>query len=281
MLNTVNRTLGGRITQTASIVDENMEAIYTVTFIRADNREMTIVVDKEFYDKCTHGSRAIFDLDIVMEKGGDVNHYDQKLTKARGIAFVGIDVDARTYKQKMEQDLTYLARYAKPLPAKKKKGRGSARNGFWVVLILVLTFGAGIVFIASVPFLIKYQLSQGVKYANFVVTTGKVIDQSSHQSISNTDKYDIDFTIEYEVDGKKYTIQESYTEHNVSDISPTRKVIYNVDDPSEGYYAEYNNIAKTYLPGMQNNSYISYIVLLLFGVVCLACGGYFVKALLS
>lgn len=275
MLNTVNRTLGGVITQTSSKVDENKEEVYTVTFTRADNREMTIVVNKEIYDRCTHGSRAIFDIDIVMEKGGDVNHYDKKLTKAKGVVFVGVDVDAKTYKQKMEQDLTYLSRYAKPLPAKKKKHRGR----LWMVLTLVLLFGAGIVFIASVPIWIKYQISQGERYSNFAVITGEVIDQSSHQSISNTDKYDIDFTIEYEVDGRIYTIQESFPEHNLSSIFSTQKVIYNVDDPSEGYYAEYNNIAKTYLPGMQNNSYVSYIVLLFLGVVCLVLGGNYVKVL--
>lgn len=148
-----------------------------------------------------------------------------------------------------------------------------------MVLTMVLLFGAGIVFIASVPIWIKYQISQGERYSNFVVITGEVIDQSSHQSISNTDKYDIDSTIEYKVDGRTYTIQESFPEHNLSSIFSTQKVIYNVDDPSEGYYAEYNNIAKTYLPGMQNNSYVSYIVLLFLGVVCLVLGGNYVKAL--
>lgn len=53
-----------------------------------------------------------------------MNHYDKKLTKAREVSFVGVDVDMKTYKQKMEQDLTYLSRYAKPLPAKKKKIEG-------------------------------------------------------------------------------------------------------------------------------------------------------------
>lgn len=276
MLKTMNRTLGGKITETSFLVDENNEEIYTVTFTRADNRDMTAAVDKEIYDRCSQGALAIFDIDIVMEKGGDINHYNKKLTKAKSVAFVGTDIDARTYKQKLEEDITYLRRYAMPLPAKKRKGISESR--LWALLFPVILFGGGILLIAGVPLLIKYQISKGEKYSNFVVTTGEVIEQSSRQSIRNTDKWDINYTIEYEVGGTKYAISGSFSEENFPDISSTQEVIYNVDNPSEGYYAEYNNIAKTYLPGMQTNSYIPYILMIFMGIVLLAIGVSFVKS---
>lgn len=278
MFNTINKTLGGTITGTSVILDANHEKVYTVTFTRADNRDMTIVVDKELYDRCTQGSLAIFDIDIVMEKGGDVNNYDKKLTRAKGAAFVGADLDAHTYKKKMEDDLTYLRRYAVPLPSKKKSRAMARKERLWSLLFPVLLFGGGIIIIASVPLLIKYQISKGKKYSNYMVTTGEVIEQSSRASMSNSDKYDIDFKIQYEVDGIKYTIRQNFTEHNVSSIFSTQKVIYNIDNPSEGYYAEYNNIAKAYLPGIQANGYMIYIIVFLMGVVVLAVGIFNIKS---
>ena len=100
----MNRTLGGKIVSASSSISNNYnchEEIYQVTFMRADNRKMTIFVDKDIYDKCKNAAqKVIFDMDVVMEKEGDINHYDKKLTKARKVLFWGIDIDPDTYAKK-------------------------------------------------------------------------------------------------------------------------------------------------------------------------------------
>lgn len=99
MQKVMNRTLGGKIVSASSSINNNNchEEIYQVTFMRADNRKMTISVDKDIYDKCKNAAqKVIFDIDVVMEKEGDINHYDKKLTKARKVLFWGIDIDPDT-----------------------------------------------------------------------------------------------------------------------------------------------------------------------------------------
>lgn len=284
MQKVMNRTLGGKIVSTSSSItnyNKCHEEIYQVTFMRADNRKMTISVDKDIYDKCKNAAqKVIFDIDVVMEKEGDINHYDKKLTKARKVLFWGIDIDPDTYAKKMEEDLVWLSRYAKPLPAEKSKAGKvlSYIEGYFISIILFLAiFGVGIGSILAIPLTINHLKNQAEKYANYEVTKGEVIKQSWNQL--DEDRYKIEYTIEYWVNDEKYVISDSLTE-GTSSIWSNQYVLYDKSDPNNGLLCEYNNVAKAYLPGLQGNSeYIFFVVMAIMGVLFLFIGVkiYFLK----
>lgn len=271
MLKTVNITLGGTITGTSYYVDKNNERIYSVSFKRADNREMTVSVDKQYYDRCVHGNTAIFDIDIVMKNDGDINHYDKKLSKAKRVAFVGVDTDTNTYKERMTEDLIWLSRYAKPLKGNKRP--------IWVIVIGLVFFIGGILLIASVPIKIFAQISEGKRYADFIYTEGEVIDQDWSMSTTNHDNddiyYDIKVKIQYEADGNKYVITEKLNNQKYSTVLARQDMIYNQYNPSEAYLASYDVIAKRYIPD-GCDSWGSYIllfaILLVMGIICTGVG---------
>ncbi|MDE7425824.1 MAG: hypothetical protein K2N51_19360 [Lachnospiraceae bacterium] len=277
MQKVMNRTLGGKIVSASSSISNYKnchEEIYQVTFMRADNRKMTISVDKDIYDKCKNAAqKVIFDIDVVMEKEGDINHYDKKLTKARKVLFWGIDIDPDTYAKKMEEDLVWLSRYAKPLPAEKSKAGKvlSYIEGYFVSIIFFLSFfGVGLGLILAIPLTINHLKNQAEKYANYEVTKGEVIKQSSRNL--DEDRYKIEYTIEYWVNDEKYVISDSLTQ-NMSSIWSGQYVLYDKNDPNNGLLCEYNNVAKAYLPGLQGNSeYTFFVVMAIVGVLFLFIG---------
>ncbi|MBD5087297.1 MAG: hypothetical protein HDT30_00575 [Clostridiales bacterium] len=287
MQKVMNRTLGGKIVSTSSSItnyNKCHEEIYQVTFMRADNRKMTISVDKDIYDKCKNAAqKVIFDIDVVMEKEGDINHYDKKLTKARKVLFWGIDIDPDTYAKKMEEDLVWLSRYAKPLPAEKSKAGKvlSYIEGYFVSIILFLAiFGVGIGSILAIPLTINHLKNQADKYANYEVTKGEVIKQSSREETLEEDSYIIEYTIEYWVNDEKYVISDSLKQDNWDSIWSEQCVLYDKSNPSNGLLCEYNNVAKAYLPGFQGNSeYMFFVVMAIMGVLFLFIGVkiYFLK----
>ena len=278
MLKTVNRILGGMITGTSSYVNKNNEKIYSVSFKRADNREMTVSIDKEYYDRCVHGNLAIFDIDVVMENDGDINHYDKKLSKAKQVEFVGIDTDINTYKDRMAEDLTWLSRYAKPLQDNNSKRKP------WMIAVGLAFIIGGLLLIAFVPIKIFSQISAGKKYADFTYIEGEVIDQDwSMWTINNevnndgNDKmrYDINVKIQYEVDGNKYEITEKLTNQKYSYVLTNQDMIYNQSDPSEAYLASYDVIAKRYIPDGKDSwgAYILvFAIMLVMGIICTGVG---------
>ncbi|MDE6314096.1 MAG: hypothetical protein K2M46_10875 [Lachnospiraceae bacterium] len=277
MQKVMNRTLGGKIVSTSSSItnyNNCNEEIYQVTFMRADNRKMTISVDKDIYDKCINSNqKVIFDIDVVMEKEGDINHYDKKLTKARKVLFLGIDIDADTYAKKMEEDLVWLSRYAKPLPAEKSKGKKALlyiESYFVSIILFVAIFGTGIGSILAIPLTINHLKAQADKYANYEVTNGKVIEQSDRNL--DEDLYEIKYTIEYWVNDEKYVIRDSLTQ-STNSIWSEQHILYDKSDPNNGLLCEYNNVAKAYLPGLQGNSeYLFFVVMAIMGVLFLFIG---------
>lgn len=276
MLKAVNRILGGMITGTSFYVDKNNEKIYSVSFKRADNREMTVSVDRQYYDRCVHGNLAIFDIDVIMEADGDINHYDKKLSRAKNIKFVGIDTDINTYREKMTEDLIWLSRYAKPLQgnASKKTKRKS-----WMIAIGLVFIIGGLLLIASVPIKIFAQISEGKRYADFIYTEGEVIDQNWSMSTTNHDNddiyYDIKVKIQYEADGNKYVLAEKINNQRSSTVLTEQDMIYNQSNPSEAYLASYDVIARRYIPD-GCDSWVSYIMLfgiiLIMGIICTVAG---------
>ena len=42
---------------------------------------MVLSVNRSTYDECKKGRRAIFDIDVVMEKDGDINNYIREQTR--------------------------------------------------------------------------------------------------------------------------------------------------------------------------------------------------------
>lgn len=280
MQKVMNRTLGGKIVSASSSISNNnncYEEIYQVTFMRADNRKMTISVDRDIYNKCKNAAqKVIFDIDVVMEKEGDINHYDKKLTKARKVLFWGIDIDPDTYAKKMEEDLVWLSRYAKPLPAEKSKVR-KAGNYFLGILLdaifYVGIFVMGIGFILAIPLTINNRKAEAEKYANYEVTKGEVIKQSSREETLEEDSYIIEYTIEYWVNDEKYVISDSLKQNNWDSIWSEQYVLYDKSDPSNGLLCEYNNVAKAYLPGFQENSeYVFFVVMGIIGVALILLG---------
>ena len=272
MLKTVNIILGGTITGTSFYVDKNNERIYSVSFKRADNREMTVSVDKQFYDRCVHGNTAIFDIDVVMKNDGDINHYDKKLSRAKSVAFVGVDTDTNTYNERMAEDLIWLSRYAKPL-------KGNAKKPIWLLVIGLVFLIGGILLIASVPIQIFAQISEGKRYADFIYTEGEVIDQDWSMSTTNHENddiyYDIKVKIQYVADGNKYVITEKLSNQRFSTVSERQDMIYNQYDPSEAYLASYDVIAQRYIPDGRDSwgSYILlFAILLLIGIICTGVG---------
>lgn len=271
MLKTVNIILGGTITGTSYYVDKNNERIYSVSFKRADNREMTVSVDKQYYDRCVHGNTAIFDIDVVMKNDGDINHYDKKLSRAKHVAFVGVDTDTNTYKERMTEDLIWLSRYAKPLKGNKRP--------IWVLVIGLVFIIGGILLIASVPIKIFAQISEGKRYADFIYTEGEVIDQDWSMSTTNHENddiyYDIKVKIQYEADGNKYVITEKINNQKYSTVLAGQDMIYNQYNPSEAYLASYDVIAKRYIPDGCDSwgSYIlPFAILLVMGIICTGVG---------
>ncbi|MDE6210304.1 MAG: hypothetical protein K2M73_11610 [Lachnospiraceae bacterium] len=276
MLKKFNRILGGMITGTSFYVDKNNEQIYSVSFKRADNREMTVSVDRQYYDRCVHGNLAIFDIDVVMENDGDINHYDKKLSRAKRVAFVGVDTDINTYKERMTEDLIWLSRYAKPLKGNDSK---KSKRPPWMILIGLVFIIGGILLIASVPIKIFAQISDGKRYADFIYTEGEVIDQDWSMSTTNHDNddiyYDIKVKIQYEADGNEYVITEKINNQRYSIVLVEQDMIYNQSNPSEAYLASYDVIAKRYIPD-GCDSWVSYIllfvILLVMGIICTGVG---------
>lgn len=282
MQKVLNRTLGGKIVETSSLKNNYNEEIYQVTFMRADNRKMTITVDKDIYDMCINShKKVVFDIDVVMEKEGDINHYDKELTKARKILFMGIDIDADTYEKKMEEDLVWLSRYAKPLPVEESKARKSITNigdYFGIVFFYVIIFGMGIGAILSIPLTISHQRAEADKYANYEVTKGEVVKQSSSEDTLHEDNYIIKYEIEYWVNDEKYVIRDQL-EQGTSSILSQQYVLYDKDNPSDGMLCGYNSIAKAYLPGLQENSYyLIFVVMAIIGVALILLGIKFLKS---
>lgn len=276
MLKTINRMLGGMITGTSFYVDKNNEKIYSVSFKRADNREMTVSVDRQYYDRCIHGNLAIFDIDVVMEHDGDINHYDKKLSKARRIEFVGGDTDINAYNARMAEDLTWLSRYAKPLPDNDSK---KAKRKPWMIAIGLIFIIGGLILIAAVPIRIFGQIKEGKKYDNFAYAEGEVIDQywnlSTTYNNNNEKSYDITATIQYEADGTKYVVTKKITNSWNSGILGVQDIIYNQDNPSEAYLASYDVIAGRYIPDGKDSwgGYILYFVItLIIGIICMGVG---------
>lgn len=273
MLKTENRILGGIITGTSFYEDNNNEKNYSVSFKRADNREMTVSVDRQYFERCVHGKQAIFDIDVVMENDGDINHYDKKLSRAKHIKFVGIDIDINAYKERMTEDLIWLSRYAKPLQDMK------AKRQLWMILVGLVFIIGGLLLIAAVPFKIFNQISNGKRYSDFIYTEGEVIDQDWSLSTTNHDNddiyYDIEVKIQYEADGNKYVITENINNQRSSTVFTKQDMIYNQSNPNEAYLASYDVIAKRYIPD-GGNSWVSYIltfaIFLVMGIICTVVG---------
>lgn len=279
MQKVINRTLSGKIVETSTIQDDYNREIYQVTFMRADNRKMTISVDRDIYDKCIDTNRkVIFDIDVVMEKEGDINNYDKILTKAKKALFLGTDIDEKEFTKKMEEDLVWLSRYAKPLPAEKSKAKKaiSIIDGYFgIVCFYVILFGMGIGAILFIPLTINNRKAQADKYANYEVTKGEVIKQSNRQDSENG--YIIQYEIEYWVNDEKYVIRD-HLDYNTSSIMSQQYVLYNKDEPSDGMLCGYNSVAKAYLPGLQESSeYVGFVVMAIVGVALILLGIIFLR----
>ncbi len=271
----MNRTLGGKIVETSSMRNQYNEEIYQVTFMRVDNRKMTVSVDKDIFDKCINSNmKAIFDIDVVMEKEGDINHYDKELTKAKKVLFLGMDISEKVYAEKMDEDLVWLSRYAKPLPPEKSKAKEAALNiGGYLgsILLLMILFGVGIGAILAIPFTINIRRAEADKYTNYEVTKGQVIKQSSHQ-VLDEDYYTIEYEIEYEVDDVKYVIKDRL-ERDMPSILSEQYVLYDKSEPSNGLLCGYNKIAKAYLPGLQKNQeYAFFVILVIVSIAFILVG---------
>lgn len=87
MLKTESVTLAVKI-KSKEITGDEYNREYLVTITRADGRDMVLSVNRSTYDECKKGRRAIFDIDVVMEKDGDINNYIREQTCVTGITYL-------------------------------------------------------------------------------------------------------------------------------------------------------------------------------------------------
>lgn len=275
MQKTIDVTLGGMIIG-KSFIGEESDRIYSITFKRADRREMKVTSDRQTYDRCVEGNLAIFNIDVVMDSEGDINHYDKKLSHIKNVQFVGVDVDMEKYQILMSENLTWLSRYAKPLSENEEKKKGTLLFALVGILFLV----AGLLCISITPVSLISRISDGKKYENYTHIEGKVTYQNAYARPGKNSKgvqtYDVSIIVTYYVDGKEYSLSDKIYSDDTT-VSETQDMIYNNDDPAESYLASYDAIAKTYIPD-GNDSIGGFILLivvtLILGLIGAGIGSY-------
>lgn len=273
----INVTLGGMIMGKSFWGDVN-DRKYYITFKRADRREMTVSADRQTYERCVEGNLAVFNIDVIMEKEGDINHYDKKLSQIMETKLVGVEVDAEKYQTLMSENLTWLSRYAKPLPEKEEKKKGN----FKFVLIGMVFIIFGLLCVSVTPISLISKISKGEKYENFTHIKGEVTYQKPYDRPGKNSEgfqtYDISIIVTYQVDDKEYTLSDKIYSDSKT-ISDRQDMIYNNDNPNESYLASYDAIAKTYIPDGNDSVFgfiLVVIITLAFGFTGVGIGGYII-----
>ena len=150
MLKTESVTLAVKI-KSKEITGDEYNREYLVTITRADGRDMVLSVNRSTYDECKKGRRAIFDIDVVMEKDGDINNYIREQTRVTGITYLTEDRLFNNFSKIKDENYTWLSRYAPPL--KKKNDRPV------ILLMGIVFFAAGVFVFTFLPRIIVKRVS--------------------------------------------------------------------------------------------------------------------------
>ena len=276
MQKTIDVTLGGMITG-KSFIGEESDRIYSIIFKRADRREMKVTSDRQTFDRCVEGNLAIFNIEVVMDHEGDINHYDKKLSYIKNVQLVGVDVDAEEYHTLMENNLTWLSRYAKPLNENEEK----KKDNLLFALIGMVFLVVGLLCISITPVSLINRVSDGKKYENYTHIEGKVTYQNAYLRPGKNSKgvqtYDVSIIVTYYGDGKEYSLSDKIYSDDTT-VSEIQDLIYNNDDPTESYLASYDVIAKTYIPDGNDSIggfMLLIVVTLILGIIGAGIGIYF------
>ena len=263
MIKTQNVTLAVTIKE-KKIVGDDYDKRYSVNIKRADRREMELFVDYDVYEGCIVGKPAIFNIDVVMEQDGDINHYDKEQTRVMSIRYLENNDDTSEYADLLDKNLTWLSRYAKPLPEEKKKSP--------LLLVAGLIFLIAGIFVGAIaPFSICDSIKKANEYKDYTHVEGVVISQENERlpdekMIDGEYVYRINAIVQYSVDGKTYETSYTVEQKGYQLIDDEQDIIYKNDNPSKGLVAFYDVVSKTYLPyyGM---SWLEVVVLVLLSVV--------------
>lgn len=245
-------------------VDGDYDKRYVIVIKRADRRLMELYVDPSTYERCVELKKVIINIDVVMENGGDINNYDKEQTQVLSLRYLENNIDTEEYSELLDKNLTWLSRYAKPLPEEKKFSP-------LLLVIGILFFIAGIVVGAIAPFSIFDSIKKADEYKDYTHVEGVVISQESERlpdekMIDGEYVYRINAIVQYSVDGKSYETNYIVEKKGYQLIDDEQDIIYKNDNPSKGVVAFYDVVSKTYLPyyGM---SWLDVVGLVLLSVV--------------
>lgn len=191
MLKTESVTLAVKI-KSKEITGDEYNREYLVTITRADGRDMVLSVNRSIYDECKKGRRAIFDIDVVMEKDGDINNYIREQTRVTGITYLTEDRLFNNFSKIKDENYTWLSRYAPPL--KKKNDRPV------IFLMGIVFFAAGVFVFTFLPRIIVKNINKAKIYKDYVHTVG----EDNYDIIYKKDKPDKIYEAEYDTITKMY-----------------------------------------------------------------------------
>lgn len=269
MLKTESVTLAVKI-KSKEITGDEYNREYLVTITRADGRDMVLSVNRSTYDECKKGRRAIFDIDVVMEKEGDINNYIREQTRVTGITYLTEDRLFNNFSKIKDENYTWLSRYAPPL--KKKNDRPV------ILLMGIVFFAAGVFVFTFLPRIIVKNINKAKIYKDYVHTVGETTDRGSTSNSWDSDSYYHYATLVYHADGNAYTVDYGERGKFTDRLADNYDIIYKKDEPEKSYVAEYDTITKMYLPSDYAYSMMDYVgyvlVSLVIGIPCIAGGSF-------
>lgn len=246
---------------------------YNVIIKRADNRKMELYVDYSVYEELVVGKPAIVDIEVVMEKEGDINHFDKEQTRIVGIRYLDNREITGEYADLLDKNLAWLSRYAPPI---KEEGKKSPA----VILIGLLFLLVGLAVGSIAPIWISGSLKDAEKYKDYVHVEGVVTHQENERlynvKVDGKQGYRINATIQYSVDGKTYEMGYTINRTRKRLIDINQDIIHRKDNPEDAMVAFYDAVSRTYLPS--GTSWFQLIgtilVSVVIGIPCILAGIY-------
>lgn len=225
---------------------------------KANGRNTTFITSKEIFTRCEYYKDIIFDVDIAYKKNGKI---DGKNSRINHVYVVEEDITEEFAVEYYNQK-TIFDDMEKPLDDSKRVKR---ENNLYTISMTFLVIA-----------LVTLTVAKVIAQDNFVKKTKDfdIVDgEVTYISVSDTPTSDSDkeasIWITYLVGEENYEIREStrgksFLNNNVNGMSRGSKVkiLYNPQEPQEGYLATYSDSEKQYVP-MYGGTYISGYLLIL------------------
>ncbi len=236
---------------------------YKVKIRKANGRDTTFITNKEIFSRCQYYNDIIFDVDVVYKKNGKL---DGKNSNINQVYVVGEDITEEEYAVEYNNQKTIFQDVEKPLDAGSREKRENNLYTISMTLLVIAVLALSVVKVISQDRFMK-------DTKNFDIANGEV----TYISVSDTATSDSDkvahIWVTYCVEGQNYEIRESargktFLTNNVDGMSRGSKVkiLYNPQNPQEGYLSTYSDFGKRYVP-MYGGTYFSGYAMILVSSV--------------